>query len=116
MGQKDTLVKRTSGKHHPAAEAKSTKRKRQRKSNKPPTFVSELPVPRLDEYPVNYCPTCNLCFQAVRENYQKLFNFLKASVPLPEGVCHKCGLEYREMVIDLQSTRKPTVKASDFPL
>ncbi|MCL2701306.1 MAG: hypothetical protein FWE88_06395 [Phycisphaerae bacterium] len=111
LGQKGPLVSRKSDNANPAA-----KRPFQRKSSKPPTFIPEFPVPRLDEYTVNYCPHCGLCLEAVHENYQKLFAHLNTAVPLPENVCPNCGLEYREMVIGLQSTRESTRNVSDVPL
>ena len=65
---------------------------------------------------MNYCPTYGLNLNGVHVSYQKLFTHLKTFVLLPEDVCHNCGLEYREMAIDLQSTREPTRKASEFLL
>jgi len=102
--------------HTPDNRKPAARRKVHRKSTKPPTFVPEFPIPRLDEYPVNYCPTYGLNLNGVHVSYQKLFTHLKTFVLLPEDVCHNCGLEYREMAIDLQSTREPTRKASEFLL
>jgi len=73
-----------------------------------------IPGPAFRRVSRELLPKLRRGFQKSVRGDPKFFNYLKTSIPLPKNVCLLCGLEFREMVIDLVSTRKPTGKASEF--
>ena len=87
--------------------------KPRRKSRKPPA-AHEHPTPRLDTYSVNFCPQCGVPVEDFREMYPRVYDLFKQPVTFLPDVCIHCGLERREMLLHIMSSRKPTMQASDF--